>query len=268
MPSKNIGKTIINIKKCQKHVTITFSDHTNIKLSHEVYTTSYLYINKELTNKEINELKHYNDTASYMKYALNLLKKSFYSEWKMREKLYAKGADKKDVDLIIKRLKEHDFINDKMLMMDWVNYGNERNIGKNKIKKELIDKGIFVESIEKLSFPLSLEKKKAKNNLTKLEKKYDKCSYQGKRQKIYRALLSLGFEMDVALETIDYIKENNHIDELERLSKDMDKIYRRLSNKYEDKQLIDKIFMQLKNKGYRYKDVLTVWSDKYGENDC
>ena len=154
---------------------------------------------KELSNKAIKEIEEFNASASLMKYALSLLKKNHYSEWKMREKLYNKEGKKKDVDRVIKSLKENDLINDKMLVLDTIEYGNERNIGKNKIIQELANKGVFMESINQNLFSHSLEKKKAMNNLSKLEKKYDRYNYESKKQHIYHALLSLGFDNDIAL---------------------------------------------------------------------
>ena len=265
MPSKNIGKTILKIKKTKKNVNLTFTDKSKLKLALEVLASFYLYEGKTLTNQEINQIKAYSNSAELMRYALSLLKKGHYSEWKMREKLYAKEASKKEVDNIIKRLKEHDLINDKMLIMDTIEYGNEKNIGKNKIINDLLNKGFFMENISKFSFPVSLEKKKALNNLPKLEKKYEKYPYEQKKQHIYKALLSLGFDSDVALEALNHIKAPKEKDESNKLERDFDKTINRYKSKYDGYELKNKTINYLHSKGYKLNDVLKMWERKYGE---
>lgn len=267
MQSKSIGKTIIKIKRTKKNVSITFSDKTKLICVNEVLANFYLYEGKTLDDKTIRQISDFNASAALMKYALSLLKKGHYSEWKMREKLYAKEGTKKDVDLVIKKLKENDLINDKMLILDTIEYGNERNIGKNKILQELATKGVFQENLSGIHFSFSLEKKKANNNLPKLEKKYAKYSYEQKKQHIYRALLSLGFDNDIVLSVLSNIKQPNNKEEFNKLEKDFNKVYIRLKSKYEGHELKNKVVTSLRGKGYKLNEILKMWEKKYGEND-
>ena len=268
VPSKSSGKTIVKLKVNKKNVVITFSNKSKLSLVPEVMGNFYLYEGKTLDNKAIKELVTFNASASLMKYAISLLKKNHYSEWKMREKLYAReDANKPAVDQVIKVLKSHDLINDKMLILDTIEYGNERNIGKNKIIADLANKGVFSENLSSISFPYNTEKKKALNNLPKLEKKYAKYSYEQKKQHIYRSLLSLGFDNDVALEALNHLSKPVEKDELDKLKKDFDKTYLRYKSKYEGYELKNKVVVFLKSKGYKTKDILNRWEKYYGEND-
>ena len=122
MPSKSTGKTILKIKVNKKDVVITFTDRSKERLSLEVLANFYLYEGKTVSHKELNDIKKMSNQASLLKYAMSLLSKGHYSEWKMREKLYNKETSKSDVDNIIKILKNNDLINDKMLALDWVEY--------------------------------------------------------------------------------------------------------------------------------------------------
>ena len=268
VPSKSSGKTIVKLKVNKKNVFVTLSDKSKLTLVLEVMASFYLYEGKTLDNKAIKELVSFNASASLLKYAISLLKKKHYSEWKMREKLYTKeDANKPAVDQVIKVLKSNDLINDKMLILDTIEYGNERNSGKNKISAELANKGIFQENLSSISFSYSNEKKKALNNLPKLEKKYSKYSYEQKKQHIYRSLLSLGFDNDVALEALNHLSKPNDKDELDKLKKDFDKTYLRYKNKYEGYELKNKVVTFLRSKGYKTKDILSRWEKYYGEND-
>ena len=267
MPSKSSGKTILKIKINKKDVVITFTDRSKERLSLEVLANFYLYEGKTVSNKELKEIRSLSQGAVLLKYAMSLLSKGHYSEWKMREKLYAKEASKEDVDRVIKVLKNNDLINDKMLALDLTEYGNERNLGKNKIIQELSSKGIFDDIISKIKFPYALERKKAFNNLGKLEKKYDRYPFEQKKQHIYKALLSLGFDNDIALEVLNKVSEPKQKEELSKLDKDFDKVCIHQKRKYEGYELKNKVITSLRSKGYKMKDILNMWEKKYGEND-
>lgn len=267
MPSRSAGKTISKIKVNKKDVVISFKDKSKMRCPLEVLASFYLYEGKTLQSRELKEIEDFTSSAALMKYSLNLLKKGHYSEWKMREKLYKKEASKSSVDQVIKILKKNDLINDEMLALDLIEYGNERNLGKNKIKQELSNKGIFEDTVKKFKFPDSLERKKANNNLSKLERKYDKYPYEQKKQHIYAALISLGFDNDIALEVMNKVSLPKQKEELLKLDKDFDKVVIHLKRKYEGYELKNKVIASLRNKGYKMKDILSIWEKKYGEID-
>ena len=257
MPSKNTGKTITRLKINKKNVVLYFGKE-RCDISQDAYTTQYLFVGKTLSNKEIKELKDFSLVAKLYKHAISLLKKGRYSEWKMREKLYAKDANKYSVDKVVEKLKTNGLISDKALVEEVIDYSTDKNIGKNKILKDLSEKGIFEEELNKLSFSTKLEKQKALKQLPRLEKKYDSYSYEKKKQHIYSSLLNLGFDSGVALETLNNIKPKNNKDESNKIKKDFIKIKQRLSKKYDGKTLFMKVTAALRNKGYSYKDIKEI----------
>ena len=249
---------IKKIKILKKKVSILFIDNSKLEIDKSVYPNFYLYEGKDLSIKEIKEIKSYNSDAKLLKYALNLRSKALYSEFKIREKLYNKQANKKSVDHIIKIMKSYDLINDKMLAKDLVEYYNSLNYGENKIRTKLLDKGIFKEEVDKIKFPSSIEHKKAKALLPKLEKKYDKYNYLQKKSHIYNAYLELGYSSELASEMTNNIKDKNSKDELDKLKSDYLKIKTRLSKKYKGKELKQKIMQSLASKGYKYNDIIKI----------
>lgn len=267
MPSKSTGKTIQKIKINKKNVIISFTDKSKLTCVSDVLANFYLYEGKVLDSKTLKEIEKLNNSSSLLKYAFSLLKKKHYSEWKMREKLYNKEAQKSDVDYVIKILKNNDLINDKMLVLDTISYGNERNIGKNKIMQDLANKGVFKENLNNYHFSDSNERRKAHNNLEKLSKKYDKYPYEQKKQHIYRALIGLGFDNDIALSVANEVKPGNNKEENLKLDRDYKNAYLRLSRKYEGRELKEKLISSLRNKGYKLNDILRKWEKNYGEND-
>ena len=249
---------IKKIKILKNKVSITFDKGEKLSIDKDVYTNFYLYEGKQMDKKEYNALVSLNNSNQLLQYALKIRSKSLYSEYQMREKLYKKEASKKDVDKVIKYLKQYELIDDEAYASDLVEYYNSLNYGKNKIIHKLSDKGIFDQTINKLKFPVSLEKKKANNILNKLEKKYEKYNYSQKKSHIYNAYLQLGFDNDIASEMINKIKESSPKEENEKLKSDYQKVKTRLERKYKGQELKQKIIQNLMQKGYRLNDIIKI----------
>ena len=255
MPKGKSGKVVKKIKVNKKAIAITFSDGERIDISEEAYLSNYLYVGKLLTQKDIDKLLHITSVKQLSAYAISLLSKGHYTEWKMREKLYAKGGEKPDVDYVINKLKELDLLDDKAFIEDFIGYGEERLWGKNKIKQELAKKGIFAEEIDKIQFNITSEKRKAIALLPSLEKKYSKYSYQQKKQHIYTALISRGFDPEVANYAVGRMSGKDDKDEKKKLKEDFKKIYARYSKKFEGRELKERVYRSLIGKGYKYGDI-------------
>lgn len=254
MPLKSTGNLIKKIKINKKNIVLYFDDE-KISISQEAYSLNYLYVGKSLSRKEIKELEDFSSLEKALNYALGLLKRGHYSEYRISEKLYNKDYSKKDVDGVIVFLKKHDLINDDMYAEDYKSYADERNLGKNRIISDLKNRGIFDKTIAKLKFLDSLEKKKATNQLKVLENRYSSLSYENKKQHIYSSLISLGFDHDVVSSVLNHMKGKNEKEENNNLKKDFDKLYHRLSTRYEGRELMEKMMKTLRNKGYRYNNI-------------
>lgn len=249
---------ITKIKVLKNKVSIIFDNKNKLSVDKDIYPNFYLYEGKELSKKEYNEIVSLNDTNALLQYALKIRSKALYSEFQMREKLYDKGASKSEVNKIIKILKGYDLINDSALANDLTEYYNSLNYGKNKIIHKLSEKGIFQAEIDKIKFPIVKEKNKAQNVLNKLEKKYEKYNTSSKKAHIYNAYISLGFDVDIASEFSNKIKESSHKDELDKLKNDYSKVKLRLSRKYKGKELKQKCINSLLQKGYRLNDIIKI----------
>lgn len=264
MPLKNTGNVIKKIKINKKNIVLSFDDE-KVTISIEAYSLNYLYVGKSLSRKEIKALEDFSSLEKAMNYAMSLLKRGHYSEYRIREKLYNKEYSKKDVDQVIVFLKKHDLVNDDMYAEDYKNYADEKGYGKNHIINDLKNRGIFDKTIAKLKFSESLEKKKALKQLKSLERKYTSLSYENKKQHIYSSLLNLGFEHDVVSYALNQVKDKNDKEENNNLKRDFDKLYNRLSSRYENKELMDKLMKSLRNKGYRYNDIKKMMEEKCDE---
>ena len=268
MPSVNTGKKLIkSIKVYKDHVTLSFLRKETLKISKEAYLSSYLYEGKSLTNKEINKLKELTALSTLLNYAMNLISKRHYSERKMYEKLIKKEANKAAAMSVISKLKENDLLDDKAYMEDLIAWDDERGFGKNKTIKHLKEQGIPDNLIIKAHFSQSNELKKAKGLVPKLDRKYARYAFNNKKKHVYQALLSQGFDYEVAKEAIELVKGDSPRLEKEKLINDYKKILKRLENKYEGYQLKQKIYSALLTKGYKGKDIRLVLEECNYEND-
>lgn len=262
MPRRNTGKTITKIKKFKNKIAIYF-DSKKIDVSYDTFTSFYLYVGKTMTMKEYKDFIHQMEMEKFLKYALSVREKNIISEYNLREKLYHKEASKDIVDRIIKFMKEHDLLDDYAYALDMKSYLDDSLVGKNKIILKLKNKGIFDETISKLTFSSSLEKKKAKEYLEKIESKFNKYNTNLKRKKIINALLVQGYSYEIINDVISTIKKQDPNIEEELLKKDYEKVFNKLSKKYEGKILKEKIIASLYNKGYSLKKIII----QVGEND-
>ena len=268
MPSVNAGKYLVkSIKVYKDHVTLSFAKRDKVQISKEAYLSSYLYEGKSISQKEIDKLLEITALSVLLNYALGLISKRHYSEKKLREKLKAKENNKAAIDGVINKLKDNNLLDDRALMEDLIAWDDERGFGKNKTIKHLKDQGIPDNLIAKAKFPVSSELKKAKGLLPKLDKKYAKYAYESKKKHIFSALLSQGYEIDVAKQVVGLAKKDQPKKEKEKLVNDYAKIKRRYMNKYEGYELKKRIYAALVNKGYKHSEIKVVLEEVDYEND-
>lgn len=262
MQLENTGNKILNVKFYKEKVTLKFADEI-LDIPLDIFSSFYLYKGKVISTKELNEIKSQIAIYDLYKYAKKLTTKNLYSEYRIREKLYLKEANKKEVDEVINLLKKASLINDDLLVEEYVRLANEKNIGKRKIIAKLQEKGIFNDKITNIDFPYKKELEKAYNQLNKLEKRYDKYNYKMKKDHIIKALNSLGFDLDIAFEVSEDIKSNSPKEELNKLNKDFIIISNKYKKRYEGYELKEKIIAALSNKGYKYKDINLIMEENY-----
>lgn len=268
MPSANTGKYLIkSIKTYKDHVTLTFVKREKIQISKEAYLSTYLYEGKSISNKEIDKLLELTASSVLLTYALSLISKKHYSEKKLIEKLKKKDNNWSAINIVVNKLKSNDLLDDKALMEDLIAWDDERKFGKNKIIKHLKDQGIPDNLVAKAHFSSSNELKKAKGLLPKLDKKYSRYAYESKKKHIYSALISQGYDPDIARQVIGDTKKDKPKKELEKLKNDYLKIRHRYSNKYEGYELKKRIYAALASKGYKHSEIKVVMEDYDHEND-
>lgn len=252
------GKKLQSVNVGKSKVVLRFYDGSKLDISGNTYSEFKLYPNKEISDKELKKIKERNELDKFYQYAFTSASKSEQSEKQIRDKLTKKGAKKKQIDFIINELNKYSLISEESVINNYLDYASYKLYGENRIKEDLINKGISLDKVNSLEFSYSDEIKKAKELLIKLEKKYSKQAYSTKKKHIYDALIRYGYSFDIASKIVEEVKPNSPKEELEILKKEHKKAKERYSHKYKSKELETKVINYLLGKGYRYNDILKL----------
>lgn len=173
----------------------------------ETIVKNHLKVGSELDNPMWLEIKHSDDNLTCFSRALKYISSRLKTEKQMREYLHGLNYLPQSIDNAINKLKDYGYINDDYYANTFVDvYGSVK--GKNYLKRELAQKGVKQEYIsnalqdkDDTDVCMSLCQKKLKSLSQPLSQK--------DRQKIYRFLLSRGFEY----ETIKHCLSQENIGE-------------------------------------------------------
>lgn len=131
--------------------------------------------------------------------ALNILSKADQSEKKIREKL-SPEFEEDTIDIVIEFLLKNKFIDDDLLAQKIVNTNvNLNKCGRNKIKQNLYNKGISIESINEAISEIDKDVE-FENAMYLAKKRYERVKNEDKRkiyQKISQHLAYKGFDYDI-----------------------------------------------------------------------
>ena len=201
------------VKKDAKNVIVKFDNDEQLILSVDVFMQSGLKKNDEISEDRFSALIQENILFHIKQRAFRYLGRRLYSKKELRTKLLQKKYDKNLIDKVIDYLEEKDYLNDKAFAAAFV---KDKIIlkkwGEQKLKSELIKKGIHPDVIsgvlsEQLSEEVLLE------NLRDIaEKKYETLIARGKdkdkdyvKQKLITFLKSRGYNYEAIKHVCDEI---------------------------------------------------------------
>lgn len=152
---------------------------------------------------------------------------------------------------IIKELKEKSILNNQKYINAYI---NDRvylsNEGPNKIKNFLLNEFTEKEIDQYLNnFDPEIFEKKITKIVTK-KTKTNKKSLAQFRQQLILYLINLGYEYNMIMKGIENIKINSNV-----LEKEIDKQYKKVSKKYENVDLVNKLKQNLYSKGFSYDEI-------------
>ena len=191
---------------------------------------------------ENNNYLAYNKAIKYIGIKMRSIKE-------MKNYLIKLGVDSNIIDIVISKLINQGYLNDKQYCVSFVNDKiNLSNDGPLKIKKALIENEIDESVIDEalLCFDVSTQKDKISKYIDKQIRVNNKGSNYLK-QKILFNLMNLGYEKSIISEELS----NLDVDDTILYKKEYKKAYDKLSKKYSGQELEYRIKQKLYQKGFR-----------------
>ena len=229
-------------------------DTMDIVLYEEVILKYNLLITKEIDPLEIEKIS--NDNMFYEIYyvAIKSINSRIKSVYDIRMFLKKKEYPIDIIESVIDKLLEQGYLNDLIFTKSFIN--NQivtTNNGPNKIRKELldhrVDEKIIYNELESFTTDIQLEK------IEKLINRFYKSNHTRGgfvlKKKITNDLLNYGYDMELIDKEINKFDFSNDKD---IAKKEYEKLYRKLSKKYNGVELERKIKEKMYMKGLVYEE--------------
>ena len=246
---------IIKYKKTSNNkYKILFDNDQELTLYEDVILKYELLLKKEILEDELTDIDNYNKECDVYYVALNNIKSRFKSVYDTREFLRKKDYPIDLIDKAIEKLVAQGYLNDRSFSKSYIN--NQiitTSKGPKKIEKELLEKNIDKNIIddEIVVFDRELQLTKLDKLITKMFKSNKTRGGSVLKKKIMLDLHLLGYENDMINSVLNNYDFSNNEDIAKR---EYEKLYKRLSRKYEGKELEFKIKEKLYQKGLYYEN--------------
>lgn len=239
---------IVKYKKLNSNkYQVTLEDNSKINLYEDVILEKELLLKKEIDDLEslINANKKYDIYEQALRY-INTKLRSIYE---MKDYLLKKDYNEEEVNKTIDKLIKNGYLNDEYYSKCYINDRINLSLdGPNKIKKSLdsmkIDYDIYFKYLEVFDKETIYERiNKYLNKQVKVNKK----SMYIFKNKMLVNLINLGYETSDINYCLSDIKSDN---QSELKEKEREKLYKKLSRKYEGEELERKVREKLYQKGF------------------
>ncbi|MDO4813973.1 MAG: RecX family transcriptional regulator [Gemella sp.] len=252
---------ISSITKLKKLYKVTLENKDEFYLHEDTLIKYNFFKNKEVTEQELIDVQVYDKNESAFTTALNYLSYGMKSEYEIGEYLLKKEYLEENIVFAIKKLRKHKYIDDFNYAQT---YTRDRFLSKLKgpeyIRKQLKEKKIQDDYIEKAIIDICISKQVNDNVYRLISKEFNKSSLpeNKKIQKITTKLYTNGYSFDIIKSVFTQFLSEHNSEETDKLIivKYYEKAYSKLSRKYDDKyKLKQKIIEKLMRDGFSYDDI-------------
>lgn len=284
---ENLKKIITKIeiqKRNKDRVNLYINDEFAFACRAELVYIHNITKGKSVDTNYLEEIIKEDNYIKCKSSALKIIERTYKTESQLISKLFEKGYDEKTVSRTVEFLKKYSFVDDEKFIQMYIKDKLKSN-GRNKIKYDLIRKGIIEQKIdEKFScIDNSIEKQvafklaeKKYNLLVKNEEDYRKI-----RKKVGELLMRKGYNSDIVSETLNNVikKETYKLDKKDETGKkekvDLCKLHQIAEKRYniiiksesDSKKLYKKLSEYLLRRGYSWENVKAVLSSVIKSED-
>lgn len=241
-------------KKKNGMYTVYFLGGSNVDIHEELILKYGLLLHKGINDKELDKI--IDENAVYIAYnlAIKYISIKMRTRKEIREHLQKKMFDNSCIDKVIKLLENAKYIDDEMYCKAYVNDRiNLSNDGPNKIKDSLISSGmkeqVVIEALKVFDEDICIEKiKKIAEKQISVNRNKSKFIL---KNKIIEYLYNLGYSKSLIISVVDNLDFG---DDSSIAKKEYQKIYNKLSKKYEGKELEYKVNQKMYSLGFKYEE--------------
>lgn len=223
-------------------------------LTSETILKYNLLVNKSFDDKELNDILEYDKSIEAYNKIIKLLNRKFLTEKEIIKKLKDDNIKKEYIDKIINKLKDNNFINDKVYLQAYIDDEiNLKMTGPRKIETDLLKLGFNGQDIKLILN--DIEENVWLDKINKMIQKKLKCNHtkSGLSLKINIAsyIVHLGYSKEMVMPIIDKYDYIN----MDVIKKEYEKQNKLLSKKYSGEELNKMIRYKLINKGYKEEEI-------------
>jgi regulatory protein len=201
---------ITALRKKNSKVIVLFEDNSFCTIDYRVVVNNGLRINDFIDEEKKELLINESIFLTAKDSAFRSLSRRAHSVYELRTKLFRKGWQKEIVQKVLDDLIDNNFLNDEKFADAFVEERSRKNVGINKLKSELMKRGVDRKISESLLN--NLDRNSSFESAFELAgKKYTQLMDRGFdnskiRNKLYAFLLSRGFESDFILKIVNEIE--------------------------------------------------------------
>ncbi|HCL90858.1 MAG TPA: hypothetical protein DHW70_06025 [Candidatus Atribacteria bacterium] len=200
-------------KKDISQVVICVDNKVRYKANENIIKLLDIYVDKELSEQEIEKIIFEDKIIKGKEYLLRLLSRRIYSRYEISRKLKNKGYPENIITNLIFWLEDNNYINDELFAEMWAQFRlQNKPIGRYKLNQELRTKGIKQDIIQKVINKtykeideLILARNLIKEKIVSSEIKNIRID----PKKIYNFLLRRGFSGQVSKIIYDELNNEN-----------------------------------------------------------
>ena len=237
-------------KKKNGQYEIELENDEKIVVHEDLILKYNLLINKKINDKEKENILNENTLYIARDKAIKYVSTKMRSIKELESYILDNDIDKTLVIKIIKELKEKKYLDDALYTKAFINDKiNLSNDGPYKIARDLEKKGVVHETIWDIMkiFDDSIQIEKITKLVNKFKKSNKNKSAMMLKNKIVNYLTNLGYEKSIVISCIE--KEKIDIDS-NIIKKEYEKVYKKVSKKYEGKELEYKIKEKMYSLGF------------------
>lgn len=168
--------------KIKNYFKIFFDNETAILIDADTIVKFGLKKDLQIDEDTFYKILKYNNSNRITSYALYLISHKFYSKKSLSDKLLSRGFEKSDIDRVITRFIELNYINDELFAKNLVEYLQGKGKGPFYIKNELKQHDIDSETILKLLENSQEEKEPYMQIIDIMKKRYSKFNEKDKNE--------------------------------------------------------------------------------------